>query len=160
MVGKVVENAAVEVLYWKHWGERLKIIPQTGGSLKVTMTTREEALQYGMTFPDVYQDMPFHDTNWVLVRCKRNKKAFLWTYEYQGSMRINIKVDPAWRDFWRQTYESVIPGYHQNKEHWNTVILDGTIPDDDIKRMIAESYDLIAGRKRRGTHVGNDKDGK
>lgn len=160
MVGKVVENAAGEVVYWKHWGERPKIIPQTGGSLKVTMTTREEALQYGMTFPDVYQDMPFHDTNWVLVRCKRNKKAFLWTYEYQGSMRINIKVDPAWRDFWRQTYESVIPGYHQNKEHWNTVILDGTIPDDDIKRMIAESYDLIAGRKRRGTHVGNDKDGK
>lgn len=160
MVGKVVENAAVEVVYWIHWGERPKIIPQTGGSLKVTMTTREEALQYGMTFPDVYQDMPFHDTNWVLVRCKRNKKAFLWTYEYQGSMRINIKVDPAWRDFWRQTYESVIPGYHQNKEHWNTVILDGSIPDDDIKRMIAESYDLIAGRKRRGTHVGNDKDRK
>ncbi|GEM_PF-654410 len=160
MVGKVVENAAVEVVYWIHWGERPKIIPQTGGSLKVTMTTREEALQYGMTFPDVYQDMPFHDTNWVLVRCKRNKKAFLWTYEYQGSMRINIKVDPAWRDFWRQTYESVIPGYHQNKEHWNTVILDGSIPDDDIKRMIAESYDLIVGRKRRGTHVGNDKDRK
>ncbi len=160
MVGKVVENAAVEVVYWIHWGERPKIIPQTGGSLKVTMTTREEALQYGMTFPDVYQDMPFHDTNWVLVRCKRNKKAFLWTYEYQGSMRINIKVDPAWRDFWRQTYESVIPGYHQNKEHWNTVILDGTIQDDDIKRMIAESYDLIVGRKRRGTHVGNDKDRK
>lgn len=160
MVGKVVENAAVEVVYWIHWGERPKIIPRTGGSLKVTMTTREEALQYGMTFPDVYQDMPFHDTNWVLVRCKRNKKAFLWTYEYQGSMRINIKVDPAWRDFWRQTYESVIPGYHQNKEHWNTVILDGSIPDDDIKRMIAESYDLIVGRKRRGTHVGNDKDRK
>lgn len=114
------------------------------------MTTREEALQYGMTFPGVYQDMPFHDTNWVLVRCSRNRRAFLWTYEYQGSMRINIKVDPAWRDFWRQTYESVVPGYHQNKEHWNTVILDGTIPDDDIKRMIAESYDLVAGGKRRG----------
>ena len=37
----------------------------------------------------------------------------------------------------------MIPGYHQNKEHWNTVILDGSIPDKDIKRMIAESYDLI-----------------
>ena len=112
------------------------------------MTTREEALHYGMTFPNVYQDMPFHDTNWVLVRCQKNKKAFLWTYEYESSMRINIKVDPVWRDFWRQTYEAVIPGYHQNKEHWNTVILDGTIPDEDIKRMIAESYDLVIGKKR------------
>ena len=113
------------------------------------MTTREEALQYGMTFPDVYRDMPFHDTNWVLVRCRRNKKAFLWTYEYEGSMRINIKVDPVWRDFWRQTYDAVIPGYHLNKQQWNTVIVDGTIPDGDIRRMIAESYDLVAGGKRK-----------
>ena len=36
------------------------------------------------------------------------------------------KVDPVWRDFWRQTYDAVIPGYHLNKQHWNTVILDGT----------------------------------
>ena len=113
------------------------------------MTTREEALRYGMTFSDVYQDMPFHDPNWVLVRCRKNQKAFLWTYEYEGSMRINIKVDPEWREFWRQTYEAVIPGYHQNKKHWNTVILDGTIPNGDIERMIAESYDLVSGAKKK-----------
>ena len=111
------------------------------------MTKREEALCYGMTFPDVYQDAPFHDANWVLVRYRKNRKAFLWTYEYEGTMRINIKVDPQWRDFWRQTYEAVLPGYHQNKEHWNTVILDGTIPDEDIRRMVAESYDLISEKK-------------
>ena len=107
------------------------------------MTTRQEALSFGMTFKDVYQDTPFHDPNWILVRYKKNKKAFLWTYEYEGQMRINIKVDPQWRDFWREAYAAVIPGYHQNKEHWNTVILDGSIPDKDIKRMIDESYDLI-----------------
>lgn len=45
--------------------------------------------------------------------------------------------------FWRETYKSVIAGYHQNKEHWNTIILDGTISDKEIKRMIAESYDII-----------------
>ena len=56
---------------------------------------------------------------------------------------MNVKVDPAWRDFWRNTYASVVPGYHQNKEHWNTIILDGSIKEDDIKRMIAESYDLV-----------------
>ncbi len=106
------------------------------------MTSREEALSYGMSFADVYQDTPFHDTNWVLVRHNKNRKAFLWTYEYEGQMRINIKVDPEWRDVWRNTYQAVLPGYHQNKEHWNTVILDGSIPDPEVKRMIAESYDL------------------
>ena len=45
--------------------------------------------------------------------------------------------------FGESTYASVIPGYHQNKEHWNTIILDGSIKEDDIKRMIAESYDLV-----------------
>ncbi len=111
------------------------------------MTTREEALKYGLTFPDTYPDTPFKDSNWVLVRYRKNKRAFLWTYEYEGIMRINVKVDPEWRDFWRNAFESVIPGYHQNKEHWNTVILDGSVPEETIKRMIAESYDLIVKKK-------------
>ena len=107
------------------------------------MTTREEVLQCGLSLPETYQDAPFHDPNWQLVRIRKNKKAFLWSYERNGKMCINVKVDPEWRDFWRNTYESVLPGYHQNKEHWNTVILDGSVPDDEIKRMIAESYDLV-----------------
>ncbi len=106
------------------------------------MDTREKILAYGLTFQDTYLDRPFHDENWVLVRCRKNKKAFVWTYEYEGQLRINVKVDPQWRDFWRQAYKSVIPGYHQNKEHWNTVILDGTVPEAEVKRMIGESYDL------------------
>ena len=108
------------------------------------MKSREEVLAYGLSFPMTYQDAPFHDENWQLVRIKGTKKAFLWTYEKDGSLHLNVKADPEWRDFWRNTYPSVIPGYHQNKEHWNTIILDGTIPDEDVKRMIAESYDLVS----------------
>ena len=107
------------------------------------MLTREEALEYGLSFPLAYQEAPFHDDNWQLVRVKGSKKAFLWTYERDGYVNLNVKVNPEWRDFWRNTYEAVIPGWHQNKEHWNTIILNGTIPTEDIKRMIAESYDLI-----------------
>ena len=107
------------------------------------MQTREEALSYGLSFPDTYQEAPFHDNNWQLVRVKGSKRAFLWTYERDGYINLNVKADPEWRDFWRGAYASVIPGWHQNKEHWNTIILDGSIPDDDIKRMIAESYDLV-----------------
>lgn len=107
------------------------------------MQAREEVLAYGLSFPDTYQEAPFHDDNWQLVRVKGSKKAFLWTYEKDGYINLNVKTDPQWRDFWRNTYTAVIPAYHQNKEHWNTIILDGTIPENEIKRMIAESYDLV-----------------
>lgn len=109
------------------------------------MTTREEALAYALSFPKTYQEAPFHDFNWQLVRVEGSKKAFLWTYERDGFINLNVKVSPEWRDLWRSTYPSVLPGYHQNKEHWNTIILDGTIPTEEIQRMIAESYDLVAG---------------
>ena len=107
------------------------------------MTAREEVLAYGLSFPDTYQEAPFHDPNWQLVRVKGSKKAFLWTYERDGCLNLNVKVDPEWREFWRSAYTAVLPGYHQNKEHWNTIILDGSIPDEDVRRMIAESYDLV-----------------
>lgn len=107
------------------------------------MTTREDALEYGLSLPGTYQDAPFRDDNWQLVRVKGSKKAFLWIYEREGLLNLNVTADPEWRDFWRSAYEAVIPGWHQNKEHWNTIILDGSIPEKDIRRMIKESYDLV-----------------
>ena len=92
------------------------------------MKTREEALSYGLSFPDTYQEAPFHDDNWQLIRVKGSKKAFLWVYEKDGIIQLNVKANPAW---------------HMNKEHWNTILLDGTVPDDAVRTMIAESYDII-----------------
>ena len=92
------------------------------------MKTRQQAITYGLTFPHTYVESPFKDPNWELVRVKGSKKAFLWVYEKDGYINLNIKVDP---------------GYHQNKKYWNTIILDGTIPEKDIKKMIKESYDII-----------------
>lgn len=111
--------------------------------MEVCMTTREEALEYGLSLPGTYQDAPFRDDNWQLVRVKGSKKAFLWIYEREGKINLNVKADTEWRDFWRSAYEAVIPGWHQNKEHWNTIILDGSISEKDIRRMIKESYDLV-----------------
>ena len=112
------------------------------------MKTQEEVLAYGLSFTDTYLDTPFHDRNWKIVRMKKSKKAFLWTYEKDGFLNLNVKADPEWRDFWRSAYEAVIPGYHQNKEHWNTIILDGSVPDKDIKMMIGDSYDLTLSRRK------------
>lgn len=107
------------------------------------MITREAALEFGLSFQNTYTERPFRDQNWQVVRARENKKIFLWIYERNGYVNLNVKADPKWRDFWRSAYESVQAGYHQNKEHWNTIILNGTVPDKDIKRMISESYDLV-----------------
>lgn len=107
------------------------------------MNTREEAIKYGLSFANTYVEAPFRDQNWQLVRVKGSKKAFLWVYEKDGFIHLNVKVESEWRDFWREVYSSVIPGYHQNKKYWNTLILDGTIPEKEVKRMITESYDIV-----------------
>lgn len=83
---------------------------------EICMKTRQQAITYGLTFPHTYVESPFKDPNWELVRVKGSKKAFLWVYEKDGYINLNIKVDPEWREFWREAYDAVIPGYHQNKK--------------------------------------------
>ena len=106
------------------------------------MNTRAEIIALCSTYEDIMEDYPFHDANWTLMRHKKNKKTFVCIYERQGHIWLNVKCDPEWRDFWRSAFDSVIPAYHMNKEHWNSIILDGTVPDEDVERMIGESYDL------------------
>ncbi len=106
------------------------------------MKTRKEAIAFCLTLPDVYEDYPFHDDNWTLMRHKGTAKTFATIYERQGNIWLNLKCDPLLTSMWRDVYESVIPAYHMNKYHWNSVILDGTIPDKDIEIMIRDSYKL------------------
>lgn len=61
------------------------------------MKTREEALAYGLSFPYTYKEAPFHDQNWELVRVHGSKKAFLWVYERNGYINMNVKVNPERR---------------------------------------------------------------
>lgn len=107
------------------------------------METREEIIRYCKTFPDIYEDYPFHDDNWTVMRCAKNKRSFAYIYERNRKIWVNVKCSPEWISFWQNAFPSVVPGYHMNKKHWNSLILDGTIPDEDIKRMLAESYDLV-----------------
>ena len=114
------------------------------------MITREEVTEYCLTFKNVFEDYPFKEDN-ITIAMKHNtsRKIFAWIFDREGHVWVNVKCDPQWRDFWRQTFSSVIPGYHMNKEHWNSIILDGSVPEEDIKRMISESYDLTGGLKKR-----------
>lgn len=111
------------------------------------MQEKREVIDYCLTYENVYEDYPFHDPNWCVIRHKRNNKVFAWIFDKDGHVWVNVKCDPEWREFWRSAFESVIPAYHLNKKWWNSIILDGTVPRRDIERMIGESYDLTKGKK-------------
>ena len=107
------------------------------------MKTRQDAVSFALTFPDVYEDRPFPNADWQVLRNRENGKMFLGVYERDGYVCLNVKGTPAWCDFWRRAFPSVRPGWHQNKDHWNTIVLDGTVPDADIQKMIADSYRCV-----------------
>lgn len=118
------------------------------------MKTREEVIEYCKKLTGTYEDYPFKDDyKWAVMRHKVNKKTYAYIYEKEEAVHINVKCDPEWIEFWRNAYSSVIPGFHMNKKHWNTLILDGTIPENDIKRMIGESYDLTVPKPRKNKKV-------
>ena len=86
-------------------------------------TRRETVISHcKAAFPDVWEDYPFHDSNWTVLRHRGNKKSFALVYQRKGHIWVNVKCSPEWPDFWRDTYPGVIPGYHMNKEHWNTIL--------------------------------------
>lgn len=115
------------------------------------MKTRKEAIAFCMKLDGVYEDYPFHDPNWTVMRHRDTKKTFAYIFEKDGLIWVNVKCDPEWRDFWREAFASVVPGFHFNKTYWNSIILDGTVPEKDIRRMITESYDLTKLNKKKRT---------
>lgn len=111
------------------------------------MKTRKDAIEFCLKIENTYEDYPFNDTNWTIMRCKKNKKMFAAIFERNGKVWINVKCEPNLSDLWRNTYKSVIPAYHMNKKHWNSIILDGTVPDAEIENMILDSFKLVKPKK-------------
>lgn len=83
---------------------------------------------------------PFDETTLVF---KVINKMFALIAKDETPLRINLKCDPEEAQILRRMHKSIIPGYHMNKEHWNTVILDGSLPDELIYKLIDDSYDLV-----------------
>ena len=122
--------------------------------------TRQDLIDFCLTLPAAYEDYPFNevvDENATTVmRHKANKKSFALIMRHNGRLYINLKCDPFEAGFLRQAFEGVIPGYHMNKEHWNSVILGSDVPDEEIRRQIENSYDLIKPKiKRRKDAAGH-----
>jgi len=87
--------------------------------------------------------MPFGDDTLVY---KVSGKIFILA-NLDGDLTINLKCDPVFALELRERYTSVIPGYHMNKKYWNTIMIDGFIPDREIFEWIDHSYDLVRNKK-------------
>ena len=98
--------------------------------------------EYCLNKPDVTESFPFGDDTLVF---KLKGKIFALV-NLEGDLSINLKCEPSFALELREKYSSVIPGYHMNKIHWNTVLLDGTIPDKEIFSWIDHSYNLIKNK--------------
>ncbi len=99
--------------------------------------------EYCLSKKDVTESFPFGDDTLVF---KVNGKIFALV-NLDGDLSINLKCDPILAIELRERYSSVTSGYHMNKKHWNTVLLDGSIPDKDVLIWIDHSYDLIIKKK-------------
>jgi len=117
------------------------------------MNSRQEIIDFCLTLPAAYEDYPFDKIEdigvWTVMRHSANKKTFAMIYERHGKLCINLKCDPFEAEFLRQIFVNVTPGYHMNKTHWNTVNIGGDVPDDELRRMIEHSYDLIKPKVRK-----------
>ena len=96
--------------------------------------------EYCLTKPNVAEGTPFGADTLVF---KVEKKIFALASLDDVPPRVNLKCDPERALDLRDRYEEVQPGYHMNKKHWNTVLLDGVIPEREIKKMIDHSYELV-----------------
>ncbi len=112
---------------------------------------RQELINYCLTYPDSYEDYPFDDDSgsaqaWTVMRHRANRKSFAFIFERGGLLCVNLKCEPMQADFLRSVYPGVTPAHHMNKVHWNSVILDGSIPEKEVFAWIGQSYELIKPR--------------
>ncbi len=108
--------------------------------------THKELHDYLLSFPNTWLDFPFGEgTSVYKIGHKETGggKMFAIIQDESKPLRISLKCDPQLAERLRETYETVLPGYHLSKKHWNTIIMTGQLPDDEFRSLVQISYDLV-----------------
>ena len=116
----------------------------------MTMKTHKEVEEYILSFPNTWLDFPFGEgTSVYKIGHKETGggRMFALISDNSNPLRVSLKCDPILAETLRETYETVLPGWHLNKKHWNTVICTGQVPDDELKGFITLSYNLVNDEK-------------
>lgn len=104
----------------------------------------EEIREYALAKENVTEGFPFGEGALVF---KANEKMFLLLSLGTSPLQFNVKCAPEKALEWREQYSCVLPGYHMNKKHWNTVVVDGSLNNSQLKEMIDDSYHLVCKKK-------------
>ncbi len=110
--------------------------------------THKELEEYLLNFPNTWLDFPFGEGTSVYKvgnKTAGEGKLFAIIADDSTPLRVSLKCDPQLAENLREKYETVVPGYHLNKKHWNTIICSGQLSDDEIKDLARLSYDLVVG---------------
>ena len=105
----------------------------------------EELRNYVLTLEDVEEGFPFGEDTLVF---KTNNKIFLLVSLSSIPLQFNVKCNSDYVIELRDKFPAIIPGYHMNKKHWNTIIIDGTLTKKQLKEFINDSYLLIAKKRK------------
>jgi predicted DNA-binding protein (MmcQ/YjbR family) len=117
----------------------------------------DELRDHCLAFPGSEETFPFGPQTSVF---KVGGKMFALSRLAQAPLEVSLKCEPLLAQQLREAHPAVLPGYHLNKRHWNTVIVDGSLPEQTIKDMIEDSYDLVvsqlpeSGRRALGWRAG------
>lgn len=115
--------------------------------------THKEVEQYILSFPNTFLDYPFGEGVAVYKIGSPEKasegKMFALISESKTPVNISLKCDPQLASLLREKYETVMPGYHLNKKHWNTLVLTGQLLWEEVQALIRHSHDLVAGTTDR-----------
>ena len=112
--------------------------------------TRDDVLAFCLDLPGAEETYPFGDEVAVI---KVGGKMFALV-PLSGTESVNLKCEPGRALELREAYAGIRPGYHQDKRHWNTVGLDGSVEDDVVRGLIADSYDLVVAGLTRAVRAG------
>lgn len=106
------------------------------------MITHKEVESYLLSLPNARLDYPFGEGVAVY---KVGDKMFALVAEKSDPVHLSLKCDPQLAVLLREKYESVMPGYHLNKKHWNTLLLSGQLSWEEVQDLIRHSYQLVTG---------------
>ena len=106
----------------------------------------EQLRDYCLTKPFTEEGFPFGPETLVF---KVNSKLYLLTSLDAPQLQFNVKCDPSLAEELREQYPCVIPGFHMNKKHWNTIIVDGFVSNSQLKEWIDHSYELVFRSKKK-----------
>lgn len=113
------------------------------------MLSKIKVIRHALELPNVFEDYPFEeDYETTVLKHSDTGKWFAIIMKVDGRIYLNVKTEPEYSDLLRKTYSYIIPAYHMNKEHWNTIILSEQVEEKLVYELLENSYELTKKKRK------------